>query len=1001
MYNSKSNGFSFLPVLLFSIICVSLFSFTEVLADSGSLCIKDSNVTLGNGQQKLQVSISCPEFYFDKVDFTDCIKPSKIDGDISSGRIVEVSFEPIKKDAATLEVKLFLQWSKDENVLRKWVQYKIDNAKEPLICKEIVLDRLAGDGVIGFSDGANQSQPAFFEGFFAGIEFPVSTAKIENGKFRLSHQPGIIVKVGQNYLSRKAVYGFAPIGKEKQAFKKYIQSHSPLANKSLHLNYNSWYTAPIPVGEDYTVELMKQFEENMYKAHGAYFDSFCIDAGWSDVYSIWGINNKIYPDGFANVQKAAEAMNCKLGLWTSPSARYDFTLNPKWAMENGYETFTLGSNVPGKKEPDRLCALAGDKYMNAYKDNISDHIVKFGIGQLKLDGYWPTAPQDCMPDGYVGGELSKEKTAEGAIEAFEGFHKANPDAWLQSTCFGWNPSPWWLFYVESMVGCYGDDVPCGQSPCPVYRESITTGRDFYNLQGAALMPVPIAAHDLMGIVHQTDEPFLSDAVTCLMRGNKFVQFYFNPKYMDKFRWQQLADVMNWSRKNSEIITGQTQPLLPQSWRNGAVPQFSDQAAMPREPYGYAHWQEDKGLVLIRNPWITAVTYALKLDSDTELSHKFKNASIVGLYPEPRLYAKNVSYGDSIGIDLAPYETIVLSVAKGQKTANLPMVSDCIGGQIKANVILSHIINVDFTNTKDVLGDNWINRMADIKNGTKITLEAEVMLESPQNKFLLLLEGRDKSPVYAFGNFIINGKKVLPVVSPSQEGWRSSWMRDNETWTFVEVPLEKGKNTISIEAISSECSNVSAWVWASKAGGEKPDYPNSIINPEFISLDSAALIRPTDMKYINGRADMQFPVDTIDGVYLDAIKPVSVSQGYGELAINKNIADGKPLKIAKKEYLRGLCTHANSRIVYDLEGQYSRFQSWIGVDSSVSGSVIFEIYLDGKKIYNSPLIVKSDFDYQGWVDVDVKGGKKLELVVTDGGDGINADHADWAEARLIK
>ena len=999
MYNSKSKGFLFSPVLLFAILFVLLFSFADVWANPENLFIKDSNVILSNGQQKLQVSIRCPEFYFDKVKFTDCIKPSKIAGDIASGKIVEVTFKPVKKDAATLQVKLFLQWSKDEKILRKWAQYKIDNVKESLICKEIVLDRLASDGIISFSDGRYQSQPAFFDGFFVGIEFPISTAKIENGKFRLSHQPGIIVKAGDGYLSRKAVYGFATVGKEKQTFKKYIESHSPLAHKGLHLNYNSWYTAPVPVGENHTVKLMKEFEENMYKAYGAYFDSFCIDAGWSDVHSIWGINKKIYPQGFANVQKAAEAMNCKLGLWTSPSARYDFTLNPKWAMENGYETFTIGSNVPGKKKPDRLCSLAGDKYMNAYKDNISDHIVKFGIGQLKLDGYWPTSPDDCMPDGYVGGELSKEKTAEGAIEAFKGFHKANPDVWLQSTCFGWHPSPWWLFYVESMVGCYGDDTPSGQVPCPVYRESIVTGRDFYNLQGAALMPVPIAAHDLMGIVHQTENPFMSDAVTCLMRGNKFVQFYFNPKYMDKFRWQQLSDVMNWARKNSEIITGQTQPLLPQSWQNGSVPEFTDQAVMPREPYGYAHWQKDKGLVLIRNPWITSVTYTLKLDGDTELSPKLKNASVVGLYPEPRLYAKRVNYGDSVVVDLAPYETVVLSIAKNQKTRSLPVVSDCIGGQIKANVIRSYIQKVDFTGSKEAMGDNWINRTVDLKKGTKVVLEAEVMVGSLQSKLLVLLEGERKSPVYAFGKFVINGKHLQPRVDISQEGWRASWMRDNETWTFVEVPLEKGKNTISVESVSSECSNVSAWVWVTRVGGEKPDYPNSLINPEFISLDSIALIRPTNMKYINSKVSMDSPVDVFEGVYLDVLKPVSVSQEFGEPTINKNIADGKPLQIRKTQYIRGLCTHANSKIVYDLDCKYSRFQSWVGVDQSVYGSVTFEVYVDGKKKYNSTLIERND--QPRMVDVDVAGGRKLELVVTDGGNGVDGDHADWAQARLIK
>jgi hypothetical protein len=35
-----------------------------------------------------------------------------------------------------------------------------------------------------------------------------------------------------------------------------------------------------------------------------------------------------------------------------------------------------------------------------------------------------------------------------------------------------------------------------------------------------------------------------------------------------------------------------------------------------------------------------------------------------------------------------------------------------------------------------------------------------------------------------------------------------------------------------------------------------------------------------------------------------------------------------------------------------------------------------------------------------VDVSVAGVRLLRLVVTDAGDGINSDHADWAGARLV-
>lgn len=36
----------------------------------------------------------------------------------------------------------------------------------------------------------------------------------------------------------------------------------------------------------------------------------------------------------------------------------------------------------------------------------------------------------------------------------------------------------------------------------------------------------------------------------------------------------------------------------------------------------------------------------------------------------------------------------------------------------------------------------------------------------------------------------------------------------------------------------------------------------------------------------------------------------------------------------------------------------------------------------------------------FVNVDLTGAKTLRLVVTDAGNGINNDHADWADAKFI-
>ena len=77
--------------------------------------------------------------------------------------------------------------------------------------------------------------------------------------------------------------------------------------------------------------------------------------------------------------------------------------------------------------------------------------------------------------------------------------------------------------------------------------------------------------------------------------------------------------------------------------------------MPREAYGYAHCTNDRALIELRNPWIKNSEYRLKLDNSTGFSENIKNLSIISLYPEVRIYAQNLKYGDTVNIPLAPYE----------------------------------------------------------------------------------------------------------------------------------------------------------------------------------------------------------------------------------------------------------------------------------------------------------------------------------------------------------
>ncbi len=126
---------------------------------------------------------------------------------------------------------------------------------------------------------------------------------------------------------------------------------------------------------------------------------------------------------------------------------------------------------------------------------------------------------------------------------------------------------------------------------------------------------------------------------------------------------------------------------------------------------------------------------------------------------------------------------------------------------------------------------------------------------------------------------------------------------------------------------------------------------------------------------------------------------NMTQGYGSPQKNQSV-DKNPLKLAGQTYAHGVGTHAESLFELNLLGEADRFTAVVGVDDEVKGqpgSVEFKVTADGKEVFTSGL--KKAGMEPSKVDVDLKGVKSLLLEVTDAGDGIDFDHADWVEAKI--
>jgi NPCBM/NEW2 domain len=100
-----------------------------------------------------------------------------------------------------------------------------------------------------------------------------------------------------------------------------------------------------------------------------------------------------------------------------------------------------------------------------------------------------------------------------------------------------------------------------------------------------------------------------------------------------------------------------------------------------------------------------------------------------------------------------------------------------------------------------------------------------------------------------------------------------------------------------------------------------------------------------------------------------------------------------LTIQGVTYAKGLGVHAASDVRYALGGACTQFTAQVGVDDEVggNGSVVFQVWADGTKLYDSGLVTGTAAARA--VSVNVAGKQQLQLVVTDGGDGGDYDHAD--------
>jgi len=844
-----------------------------------------------------------------------------------------------------------------------------------------------------------QSYPLFTDRYFFGLEFPAGQTFSRDGQVIVAHMPGRRLDLPASWRSRDAVIGVCPPGRVRETFLAGIEALRP--GRGLHFNYNSWWSAPVPYSQADMLRLIEELERRLCRPFGVHIDSYTVDLGWSAPQAVWEVNRELFPAGFAPLAAALARQGSRLGLWWSPSNYYSPTsFDNHWARKADYEVYEAPTWA-GEKTP-LMCLGSGTRYQQAALRAVRDLTRQYRLAQMKFDGYSHRCPE--TGHGHLPGDLSIEAQAEGIIEIMQAVRRESPDIWIEATCFGYEASPWWLHHADSVIGPYGDDAPRGVIPAPVYRESYTTSRDFFSLHGAVL-PVPIGAQEVLGIIHQSADPLYNDAVVTVLRGHQFLSLYLNPRDLDEDQCRFLAGLMQWARSHQALLA-RTHVLWPASWRDAGLPPYHAVRSMPREIYGYAHGRGDEGVVCLRNPWIAPQRIELPLDGATiGLEGRPGPLQAVQIYPRVRVLAPRIHPGEPLATSLGPYETrlIHLSPAIGLPPAG-PEPHETAAAEVAAEQIDSAAALVVPVDTGlEPLGERHtvIGHAPGLRWSTRIRGRCP----APGWEVYLLVEG-DRPVEEIEAVFRVDGRTVAARTIDSIEGWAASQSSNpSREWRWYVLPVPQGSWEIEavIRTARDESLLGSAWLMRPLDEADAGSIPLTGAGRGF-PLPPPGLARASvELLPVRRLLDPQTPsvseepaIERIAGVYLDRLEPVSAVQGWGELQKNRSVT-GLPLAIGTQRFPRGLGTHAPARIVYHLGGRYRTFHGKAGLNASATGSVAVEIAVDGRTVWRSGLLRRGDPPAAFQVPLD--GAAELAIIVTDGGDDYIADHADIVQAWL--
>lgn len=397
-----------------------------------------------------------------------------------------------------------------------------------------------------------------------------------------------------------SVVGLVAPGQARRSFLAYSERERAVPWRSFP-HYNSWYELNIDRNNSPTyanhmtiddcVRVAGQWNENLYKKHGANIQALVWDDGW-DSYGTWTFNPN-FPNGFSEVDDVAREMNTGIGAWLGPVGGYGASGNARrdyWASRGG---MTLGN----------------PEYYKVFLDACSNLVNDYDFRFFKFDGIsaqWTSVGPD-------GGAAGIEK-AEGIIQLEQDVREIKPDIFLNTTVGTW-ASPFWFRYTDAVwrqendwgvVAAKGSQASCND------RERWITYRDrlvYQNfVQRSPICPInTLMTHGFIltkfgNVSRDMSYRSISNELRCAFAcGSGMIELYADYELLNKSYadgngeagqlWGEIAALIKWHEENADV--------LPDIHWVGGNP--CDEATGNGDVYGWAAWNGKRAVLTLRNP----------------------------------------------------------------------------------------------------------------------------------------------------------------------------------------------------------------------------------------------------------------------------------------------------------------------------------------------------------------------------------------------------------------